>query len=96
MTAAVVEVDRVVFLFFDLVVARTNALEPDLIAITGDIIEEISKEKRVAIKEQDVIESLDKMGFGHYVPVLEALMRKISDNATAHSLQQNYRSYIRA
>ena len=47
--------------------------------ITGDIIEEISKEKRVAIKEQDIIESLDKMGFGHYVPVMEALMRKLSD-----------------
>ncbi len=54
--------------------------------ITGDIIEEISKEKRVAIKEQDIIESLDKMGFGHYVPVMEALMRKLSDQASASSV----------
>ena len=31
--------------------------------ITSDIIEELSKEKRVAIKEQDIIESVDKMGY---------------------------------
>ena len=54
--------------------------------ITSDIIEEISKEKRVAIKEQDIIESLDKMGFAHFVPVLETLMRKLSDCASASSL----------
>ena len=59
--------------------------------ITSDIMEEISKEKRVAIKEQDIIESLDKMGFGEYVFVLETLMRKLSDCASAASLQESYR-----
>ena len=54
--------------------------------ITSDVIEEISKEKRVAIKEQDIIESLDKMGFEPYVSVLETLMRKLSDCASASSL----------
>ena len=53
--------------------------------ITSDIIEEISKEGRVAIKEQDIIESLDKMGFSHYVSVMETLMRKLSDCALHQS-----------
>ena len=59
--------------------------------ITSDIIEEISKERRVAIKEQDIIESLDKMGFEDYVPVLETLMRKLSDCASAASVQECYK-----
>ena len=62
--------------------------------ITSDIIEEISKERRVAIKEQDIIESLDKMGYTHYVPILETMMRKLSDTASAHSLQASYNNFL--
>ena len=63
--------------------------------ITSDIIDEIQKERRVAIKEQDIIESLDKMGFSSYVPVLETLMRKLSELASAQSVQTQYKKFMR-
>lgn len=63
--------------------------------ITSDVIDEISSEKRVAIKEQDLIESIEKMGFKPYVRVLETLMRKLSDCASAASLGESYRQFVR-
>ena len=40
------------------------------------------------------MESLDKLGFEGYVPVCEALMRKLSECASAASAQECYRKFL--
>jgi len=44
---------------------------------TSDTIEEVHEQQRVAIKDQDIVETMSKLGFDHYVPTLEALVKRI-------------------
>ena len=43
--------------------------------VTSDAIDTVNQNNRVAVKDHDVIESLERLGFGHYISVLEAQMR---------------------
>ncbi|CDW87077.1 UNKNOWN [Stylonychia lemnae] len=45
--------------------------------VTADMAEEVQKERRVALKGQDLIESLNRLGFGHYTGVLDALLPRV-------------------
>jgi hypothetical protein len=45
--------------------------------VTSDIIEEVHDQQRVAIKDQDLLESMNKLGFSHFVPTLETMAKKI-------------------
>ncbi|KEJ83146.1 hypothetical protein OXYTRIMIC_538 [Oxytricha trifallax] len=45
--------------------------------VTHDMTEEISKERRVAIKGTDLIESLQKLGFQHFTPPLEVMLPRL-------------------
>ncbi len=43
--------------------------------VTSDAVESVREQGRVAIKEQDIMEALDNLGFDHYLFVLETQMR---------------------
>ena len=43
--------------------------------VTSDAIDNVLSLGRVAIKEQDVIESLENLGFSNYLFVIDALTR---------------------
>ncbi|KEJ82815.1 hypothetical protein OXYTRIMIC_027 [Oxytricha trifallax] len=45
--------------------------------VTHDMTEELAKERRVAIKGSDLIESLQKIGFQHFTPSLEAMLPRL-------------------
>ena len=44
--------------------------------ITSDAIEGVKSGNRVAIKQQDVMESLENFGFDEYVTVIESYLRR--------------------
>ena len=54
------------------------ALTEFICFVTSDIIEDVHSQQRIAIKDQDIIESMKKLGFEHYVPTLDALMKKLN------------------
>lgn len=56
------------------------ALTEFICFITSDIIFEVRDQQRVAIKDQDIIESMSKLGFDHYIPCLEAMVRQMGQN----------------
>ena len=58
--------------------------------ITSDMIDEITKQNRVAIKEQDIIESLENMGFSHYLPILDTQMRKLAQIESTDGYAEQY------
>ena len=58
--------------------------------ITSDMIDEITKQNRVAIKEQDILESLENMGFSHYLPVLDTQMRKLAQIESTGGYTEQY------
>lgn len=43
--------------------------------VTSDAIENVKQGSRVAIKEQDVLESLENLGFEDYLQVIETHQR---------------------
>ena len=45
--------------------------------VTSDMIEEVSKERRVSLKGQDLIESLNKLGFPQIASILEIMLPKL-------------------
>ena len=62
------------------------ALTEFICFITSDIIEDVREQQRVAIKDQDILESMDKLGFDHYIPCLEALVKRLNmTTQTDHS-----------
>ena len=48
------------------------------------------EQQRVAIKDQDIVESLSKLGFDHYVPCLEALVKRIAQSNEETLRMQEY------
>ena len=60
------------------------ALTEFICFITSDIISEVRDQQRVAIKDQDIIESMNKLGFDHYIPTLEAMVRQMGQPTISH------------
>lgn len=56
------------------------ALTEFICFITSDIIEDVRDQQRVAIKDQDILESMKKLGFDNYIPTLDALMKRLNLN----------------
>ncbi len=46
--------------------------------VTADMTETVHREKRVALKGQDLLESLTSLGFEQYSEVLEELLNKLT------------------
>lgn len=46
--------------------------------VTADMCEQVAREKRVALKGQDLVESLNNLGFAHYSDVLEQMLHKLT------------------
>ncbi|TNV75578.1 hypothetical protein FGO68_gene4753 [Halteria grandinella] len=46
--------------------------------VTSDVAEEVKVEKRVSLKGQDLIESLNKLGFSQIAGVLELMLPKLT------------------
>ena len=45
--------------------------------ITSDMAEDVAKDRRVALKGQDLVESLNKLGFPHVADVIELMLPKL-------------------
>ena len=45
--------------------------------VTADMAEEVTKDRRVALKGQDLVESLNKLGFAHIADIVEIMIPKL-------------------
>ena len=45
--------------------------------VTSDMAEDVAKDRRVALKGQDLVESLNKLGFPHVADVIELMLPKL-------------------
>ena len=45
--------------------------------ITADMAEDVTRDRRVALKGQDLVESLNKLGFSHIADIVEIMIPKL-------------------
>ena len=45
--------------------------------VTSDMAEDVAKDRRVALKGHDLVESLNKLGFPHVADVIELMLPKL-------------------
>ena len=45
--------------------------------VTSDMAEDVTRDRRVALKGQDLVESLNKLGFSHIADIVEIMIPKL-------------------
>ena len=45
--------------------------------VTSDMAEDVTRDHRVALKGQDLVESLNKLGFQHFADIIEMMLPKL-------------------